>query len=202
MRGAGPPCACQAAPASPSVPAAGCDPAPRCATPLAGAGAGPSSSAKQTLQQQSEFTKQASHIGLSIHKVSAKLQKLAQLAKRTSMFDDPSTEIDELTGIIKQEIQTLKTSIAELERVSGRSLEENKQTMDHSHTVVDNLRARLKDTTLEFKDVLTLRTDNLKAHKHRRQLFSNAPEAGGGPGGRAGGWAPGPSRPQGARALG
>ncbi len=148
----------------------------------AGASAGPSS-AKQTLAQQSEFTKRASQIGLAIHKVSAKLQKLAQLAKRTSMFDDPSLEIDELTGIIKQEIQTLKTAIAELERVSGRTREENKQTMDHSHTVVDNLRARLKDTTLEFKEVLTLRTDNLKAHKSRRQLFSNAPEAGAPPGG-------------------
>jgi syntaxin 5 len=94
------------------------------------------------------------------------------------MFDDPSTEIDELTGVIKQEIQTLKTAIAELERVSGRSRDENKQTLDHSHTVVDNLRARLKDTTLEFKEVLTLRTDNLKAHKNRRQLFTNAPEEG------------------------
>jgi syntaxin 5 len=31
-----------------------------------------------------------------------KLQKLAQLAKRSSMFDDPAQEVDELTGLIKQ----------------------------------------------------------------------------------------------------
>jgi hypothetical protein len=44
---------------------------------------------------------------------------------------------------------------------AGRK-DENKQSADHSHTVVDNLRSRLKDATLQFKDVLTLRTENLK----------------------------------------
>lgn len=116
---------------------------------------------KHAVQQQSEFARKASQIGLSIHKTSAKLQKLALLAKRTSMFDDPTQEIDEITGIIKQDIQGLNMAIADLQRLSGRK-DENKQSLDHSHTVVDNLRSRLKDATQEFKDVLTLRTENLK----------------------------------------
>lgn len=57
------------------------------------------------MQQKSEFAKKAADIGLGIHKTSAKLQKLAQLARRTSMFDDPAQEIAELTGVIKQDIQ-------------------------------------------------------------------------------------------------
>jgi syntaxin 5 len=117
--------------------------------------------AKQAVQQQSEFARKASQIGLSIHKTSAKLQKLAQLAKRTSMFDDPTRDIDELTGIIKHDIQGLNMAIGELQRLSGKR-DENKQSADHSHTVVDNLRCRLKDATQEFKEVLTLRTENLK----------------------------------------
>jgi syntaxin 5 len=48
--------------------------------------------------QHSEFAKRASRIGLGIHSTSQKLAKLAQLAKRTSMFDDPAAEINELTG--------------------------------------------------------------------------------------------------------
>jgi syntaxin 5 len=131
----------------------------------AGPGNGLSSShaaTKQAVQQQSEFARKASQIGLSIHKTSAKLQKLALLAKRTSMFDDPTQEIDELTGIIKQDIQGLNMAIADLQRCSGARREDSKQALDHSHTVVDNLRSRLKDATLEFKDVLTLRTENLK----------------------------------------
>eukprot|EP00877_Chromochloris_zofingiensis_P008633 jgi/Chrzof1/4022/Cz13g17160.t1 len=132
--------------------------------------------ARQAVQQHSEFTKKASQIGLSIHKTSQKLQQLAQLAKRTSMFDDPSLEIDELTGIIKQDIQGLNAAIGELQRISTKKPDESKQAVDHSHTVVDNLRTRLKDATQEFRDVLTMRTDNLKLHQERRQLFSSQPD--------------------------
>lgn len=35
---------------------------------------------------------------------------------------------------------------------TGRG-EESKQSAEHSHTVVDSLRTRLKDTTAEFKQV-------------------------------------------------
>lgn len=147
-----------------------------------GSSAGPSQSSVSSISNsknaaQSDFARVASQIGLGIHKTSVKLQKLAQLAKRTSMFDDPSAEIDELTGVIKHEIQQLNNAIAELQRLSGKAKDENKQSLDHSHTVVDNLRSRLKDTTQEFKEVLTLRTENLKVHQHRRQLFSNTPDA-------------------------
>ena len=47
---------------------------------------------------QSEFARRAARIGLGIHATSQKLAKLAQLAKRTSMFDDPAAEINDLTG--------------------------------------------------------------------------------------------------------
>lgn len=92
------------------------------------------------------------------------------------MFDDPSLEIDELTGIIKQDIQGLNAAIGELQRISTKKPDESKQAVDHSHTVVDNLRTRLKDATQEFRDVLTMRTDNLKLHQERRQLFSSQPD--------------------------
>ncbi|KAG2499457.1 hypothetical protein HYH03_002404 [Edaphochlamys debaryana] len=133
--------------------------------------------------QSSEFARRAADIGHGIHRTSLKLQKLAQLAKRTSAFDDPAQEIDDLTGIIKQDIQGLNNSIADLQRVSSRNRGDdrgNKQVTDHSHTVVDNLRSRLKDTTASFRDVLTTRTDALKHHRERRQLFTSNtdPEAG------------------------
>lgn len=129
------------------------------------------------LQQNSEFARKAAEIGHSIHRTSLKLQKLAQLAKRSSMFDDPAAEVDELTGIIKQDIQGMNNSIAELQRLSARSKDANKQSESHSHTVVDNLRTRLKDATQEFKEVLTSRTENLKHHKERRQIFSSSTDA-------------------------
>lgn len=137
-------------------------------------------STRAAIQLKSEFSKKASEIGLGIQKTSAKLQKLAQLAKRTSMFDDPAQEINEITGIVKQDIQMLHKSIADLQQISktGSRLNGGVQEQRHSATVVDNLRNRLKDTTKEFKDVLTIRSENLKDQNQRRQIFSSVPENG------------------------
>ncbi|EFN58738.1 hypothetical protein CHLNCDRAFT_48524 [Chlorella variabilis] len=136
------------------------------AAALAGPSSGP----------QSEFARRAGKIGMGIHSTSQKLQKLAQLARRTSMFDDPAEEINELSTVVKQDIQALNQAISDLQTFSGGG--PNKQSSDHSHTVVDSLRSRLKDATQEFRDVLTTRTDSLKAHRERKSMFSAAPEAG------------------------
>jgi syntaxin 5 len=123
----------------------------------------------------SEFARRAGKIGMGIHSTSQKLQKLAQLAKRTSMFDDPAEQINELATVVKQDIQALNQSISDLQTFLGGG--HNKQSADHSHTVIDNLRVRLKDATKEFQDVLTLRTDNLKVHQERKSLFTSAADS-------------------------
>lgn len=73
-----------------------------CSRPRTCRAAGPSSAAGAP---QSEFARRAANIGLGIHSTSQKLQKLAQLARRTSMFDDPAEEINELATVVKQDIQ-------------------------------------------------------------------------------------------------
>lgn len=40
---------------------------------------------------------------------------------------------------------------------------------------VDSLRTQLKDATKSFRDVLTLRTDNLRGNEDRRRMFSASP---------------------------
>ncbi len=145
-----------------------------------GLGLGPGTGLE--IKNHSEFARKAADIGHGIHKTSLKLQKLTQLAKRTSMFDDPAQEVDELTGLIKADIQSLNAALNELQRVSARGKgggqqEDSKQSLAHSSTVVDSLRTRLKDATEQFKGVLTVRTENLKHHKERRQLFSSTDDA-------------------------
>lgn len=126
---------------------------------------------------QSEFARSASRIGHGIHATSQKLQRLAQAAKRTSMFDDPAQEINDLTAVIKQDITALNTAISELQEqmpTCGGYFEagSSKQGADHSMTVVESLKQRLMGATREFKEVLTLRQGAIKAHADRRQLFS------------------------------
>ncbi|KAB2618507.1 hypothetical protein D8674_014376 [Pyrus ussuriensis x Pyrus communis] len=125
---------------------------------------------------QSEFNKRASKIGLGIHHTSQKLGKLAQLAKRTSVFDDPALEIQELTAAIKQDITGLNSALIDLQLHCNSQNESgniSSDTTTHSTTVVDNLKNRLMSATKEFKEVLTMRTENLKVHENRRQLFSS-----------------------------
>ncbi|CAK7334878.1 unnamed protein product [Dovyalis caffra] len=125
---------------------------------------------------QSEFNKRASKIGYGIHQTSQKLAKLAKLAKRTSVFDDPTLEIQELTAVIKQDITALNSAVLDLQLLCNSQNESgniSSDTTTHSTTVVDNLKNRLMTATKEFKEVLTMRTENLKVHENRRQLFSS-----------------------------
>lgn len=93
------------------------------------------------------------------------------------MFDDPAQEINELTRVLKQDIQGLNIQIVDLQSMHGSGADGNKQSANHTHTVVDNLRLRLKDTTKEFQEALTIRNDNLKSQTDRRNMFSAQPRA-------------------------
>ncbi|KAL8521967.1 hypothetical protein ACS0TY_012207 [Phlomoides rotata] len=143
---------------------------------------GPSSSGskreeppRSAVAMQSEFNRRASKIGFGIHQTSQKLAKLAKLAKRTSVFDDPTMEIQELTAVIKQDITAINSAVVDLQYLCNSRYESiSSDTTTHSTTVVDDLKNRLMSTTKEFKDVLTMRTENLKVHDNRRQLFSSS----------------------------
>lgn len=140
-----------------------------------GAGSQPNGS-RSAVSIQSEFNKRASKIGYGIHQTSQKLAKLAKLAKRTSVFDDPTLEIQELTAVIKQDITALNAAVVDLQLLCNTQNESgniSSDTTSHSTTVVDNLKNRLMTATKEFKEVLTMRTENLKVHESRRQLFSS-----------------------------
>ncbi|KAK4485864.1 hypothetical protein RD792_008512 [Penstemon davidsonii] len=132
---------------------------------------------RSAVAMQSEFNRRASKIGFGIHQTSQKLAKLAKLAKRTSVFDDPTMEIQELTAVIKQDITALNSAVVDLQFLSNSRNESgniSRDTTTHSTTVVDDLKNRLMSATKEFKEVLTLRTENLKVHENRRQLFSSS----------------------------
>lgn len=132
---------------------------------------------KSAASIQSEFSRRASQIGLGIHQTSQKLTKLAKLAKKTSVFDDPTVQIQELTAVIKQDITALNSAVVDLQLLCNSQNESgnmSRDTTNHSTTVVDNLKTRLMSATKEFKEVLTMRTENLKVHENRRQLFSSS----------------------------
>ena len=86
------------------------------------------------------------------------------------------------SAVIKQDITALNTAIAELQNRARRASASsaNKRRGPRLLTVVDTLKSRLMGATKSFKEVLTVRQENVKSQNARRQMFSNNA----GPGGR------------------
>lgn len=117
----------------------------------------------------------AGAIGRDIAGTTVKLEKLAQLAKRKTLFDDKPVEISELTYVIKQEIASINKQIATLQAYvkqqnSSRSGGQ-REVDEHNNNVVMLLQSKLANTSMSFKDVLEIRTQNMKESKDRTDQF-------------------------------
>lgn len=125
------------------------------------------------VHQWNEFMRIAKLIGKDISNTYAKLEKLTILAKRKSLFDDKPLEIQELTYIIKQDINSLNKQIAQLQELSKSRHQNGLHHMQsHSNSVVVSLQSKLASMSNEFKQVLEVRTENLKRQRDRREQFT------------------------------
>ncbi|KAK7131018.1 hypothetical protein R3I94_016226 [Phoxinus phoxinus] len=139
-------------------------------------GAQPVRAVNSAVRERSEFTLFAKRIGRDLSNTFVKLEKLTILAKRKSLFDDKATEIDELTYIVKQDINSLNKQIAGLqELVRSRSGQNGRHLQTHSNTIVVSLQSKLASMSSDFKSVLEVRTENLKQQRSRQEEFSQTP---------------------------
>ncbi|KAH8410421.1 hypothetical protein KR215_004049 [Drosophila sulfurigaster] len=132
--------------------------------------------AKQ-VQSYSEFMMVARFIGKNIASTYAKLEKLTMLAKKKTLFDDRPQEIQELTYIIKGDLNALNQQIARLQDISKdqRRTSNGKHLVSHSSNMVLALQSKLASMSTDFKQILEVRTENLKHQKTRRDQFSQGP---------------------------
>ncbi|KAK9870341.1 hypothetical protein WA026_006426 [Henosepilachna vigintioctopunctata] len=128
----------------------------------------------KVIQSHSEFMLLAKNVGRNISSTYAKLEKLTLLAKRKSLFDDKSLEIQDLTYMIKGDLSSLNQQIAQLQEVSKRQKHQlnGKHLQSHSSSVVLALQSKLASMSTHFKQILEVRTENLKHQKNRREQFS------------------------------
>ncbi|KAL8655291.1 MAG: hypothetical protein Q9226_003104 [Calogaya cf. arnoldii] len=132
---------------------------------------------------RSEFAKNAADIGRGITGTMEKLERLAQLAKRKTLFDDRPNEINELTFVIKQDLASLNAQISSLQSISksqnphsarGSAAE---QEGEHNKNVVVLLQGKLADVGVNFKEVLEVRTKNIQASRARTENFVSSVSA-------------------------
>ncbi|CAL1275492.1 unnamed protein product, partial [Larinioides sclopetarius] len=96
------------------------------------------------------------------------------VAKRRSLFSDKPVEIEELTYVIKQDINSLNKQIAQLQESKTRNSSHGKHMNHHSNSIVVSLQCKLANMSSNFRDVLEVRTENLKHEKSRRDKFSGS----------------------------
>lgn len=135
---------------------------------------------RSTPSQRSEFARKAADIGRGIAGSMAKLERLAQLARRKTLFDDRPVEVEELTFVIKQDLASLTQQLAELRNLSRtqhpQAWQKNISTAadqegEHGKNVVVMLNGRLENMTDTLKDVLKTRMENVMASKSRTENF-------------------------------
>ncbi|KAG5664273.1 hypothetical protein KAF25_008007 [Fusarium avenaceum] len=122
-------------------------------------------------QRRSDFARNAAQIGRGISATMAKLEKLAQLAKRRTLFDDRPVEINELTFVIKQDLSSLNQQIGALQTLTKQQHPKADQEGEHNKNVVYLLQGKLTDVSVNFKDVLEARTKNIQASRSRTENF-------------------------------
>lgn len=127
-----------------------------------------------TRKQRSEFARNAAAIGRGISATMGKLQRLGELAKRKTLFDDRPVEIAELTYVIKQDLAGLNQQIGNLQQIqrgaqpAGAKVD---QEGEHNKNVVMLLQGKLADVGVNFKEVLEVRTKNIQASRSRQDNF-------------------------------
>ncbi|KAF2110231.1 putative ER-golgi SNARE complex subunit Sed5 [Lophiotrema nucula] len=125
-------------------------------------------------RQRSEVARRAAQIARGITGTMAKLERLAQLAKRKTLFDDRPVEINELTFVIKQDLAGLTGEIKALQELNTKQHPKpgaSDQEGEHSAHVIQLLQGKLKDVTGNFKEVLEVRTKNIQASRSRTENF-------------------------------
>ena len=136
----------------------------------------PASTTQRPTSAHADFTRRAQSVAQALGVTTAKLDRLSQLARRKTLFDDRPVEISELTYIIKHDIAGLNRQLAELQQMSGSSRGGRaNRTDEHRSNMLTMLQSSLANTTTSFQDILEVRTQNMKASKDRSEQFFSGP---------------------------
>jgi syntaxin 5 len=133
-----------------------------------------SSALESKRPSKSEFAQLAAGIGKGIKDTSDKLANLTKLARNRDLFVDKTQEIQELTFVIKHDIDNLKRDIGVLQEYvdNGKGQKNTVQSKSNSKIIVESLNSKLKSTVKDFKEALELRNENLKKLQETRKVFT------------------------------
>jgi len=127
-----------------------------------------------SMASKSEFKIVAKDVSGRIQQTYEKLERLVNLAKRPSLFDDRPVEINQLTQIISDDMKSLTRGIEYL-KDTQRKRKVTAQAQKHGDGVVTALATSLEGMYSSYKDVIQDRQKSLKEQQDRMTQYSGAP---------------------------
>uniref|UniRef100_A0A8R1DN96 t-SNARE coiled-coil homology domain-containing protein n=1 Tax=Caenorhabditis japonica TaxID=281687 RepID=A0A8R1DN96_CAEJA len=133
----------------------------------------------ELLAESVQFNQLAKRIGRELSQTCAKMEKLAEFAKKKSLYENRA-QIDHLSGIVKSDITGLNKQIGALQEFSKRRAagSSKNQNNGHSQLVVVGLQSKLANVSKDFQSVLEISTETMKSEKNRRDRYSNTAQVG------------------------
>jgi len=129
--------------------------------------------AARSARTSSPFTVNSIKISKDLQNIQNKIVGLEKLVEKNTLFDDPTQDIQDITTIIKQEIDRQKRAIELLTKMKNAN--NNKQTQTHFDVVLYSLNARLADIAKQFKNALSKRSEKTKEQKKRLDVLTGSP---------------------------
>jgi len=121
--------------------------------------------------QKSQFTRSCKEVGGDITKTWDQLERLTQLCKSTTLFNDKPVEIEELTYIIKQQMDQTRKKLGDLEQLRN-STGHRRDREKHDKSMVRSLQTKLAKMSTNFKTTLETRRESMNQQHDRRAKFN------------------------------
>ena len=125
------------------------------------------------------FHESAASVSLGIANVSKRLHTLSSMVRKKSMFNDKTTEINNLVVSIKSDIEILNTDLERCQVLMNETKKhrsiggKTSQASSHTSTIFQTLKSSILDKTTSFKNVLQERTEGLREVDEKKKGFGS-----------------------------
>ncbi|GAW82247.1 syntaxin 5 [Plasmodium gonderi] len=126
----------------------------------------------RSISQDTEVNELASKITDLLHRGNQKLQQLEKCVRQKGIFNDKTSQIEELTYEVKQAITDTTNELDGLTEYVCNLNISNPQGKTHLDNIIFSLKNRLIEFTKKFKDVLHIRSEHIKKQVNRRKMYS------------------------------
>jgi len=134
--------------------------------------AGATALSRDCVDQSSRLCNLANRISESIEEVQQKILQLEELAKLTSNFRDERPKIQQLTGVITEDVKGLNTDLAAFKTFLGQSfggMPRKHQCIEHNKALLDVLSARYSKLAKSFGTACEVSTKHLQRQKRQKE---------------------------------